>query len=436
MRAPVVLAVAMLFFAVQSAAQPPRQLTIQQAVDLAVKNYVTVKLAQAENQQARGKVLQDTAALLPQLSASVSQSRVFRDNLAARGFATIQPQLIGPFNVFDARLHLAQTVFDWSEWKKRGSSVEQARAIELEQQLVVEQVSALAALSYIEANRAQNAILAAQAGQQLAERLLRLAQDRRQAGSATLLEVVRAKTRVAEEKLRVIDAQTTSQEALLGLQHLVGIPLAQAIELKEPPDSLGGGMPSQEEEAVKMALANRLELRVAAAQMASAEEGVRAAQAEYFPSLVANGQIAFSGNTPAQNDHLVGEIGLGLSVPVFEGRRIEGKMLAAKGERDKVAARYADLRTQVEQDVRLSLRKLADASQRMETTTLAEKLAQNELDLAQERFRAGLGDNVEVVDAQTRLARNQDSRVAARALYQAVQINLLQALGRMKDTRF
>ncbi len=420
-----------------SAAELAMPLTIQQVTRLAVDHYVTLKLARASTMVERGKQLQETADLLPHLLATVSQSHIYRENLAVMGITgNLFPMLVGPFNVFDARLRLTQTLFDLSDWDRRSAAAESTRAAELTEQLVAEEVAATAGLSYLEAARAKEAIEAAQAGVELADRLLRLAQDRHEAGSATGLDVARALTRAAEEKLRVLDAQTASQEALLQVKHLAAIPLSRSIEIQDPPMELVKNFPSGEPEAVQAALNDRLELKVAETQLKSREERVKAARAERLPSVAGSGEIAFSGNTPSKNDYLVGNIGVGLSMPLFEGRAITGKVIEAEGERQKAEARLSDLRIQVEEDVRLSLQKLKDAADRVSTTAQASELADRELTLAQDRFRAGVGDNVEIVNAQTILARNQDAHVAAQAQYRMVQINLALALGRMRTTLF
>ncbi|MFH1018257.1 MAG: TolC family protein [Pseudomonadota bacterium] len=419
------------------AAEQAVPLTLEQTIRLAVDNYVTLKLARALTLVEQGKKLQDTANLLPHLLASVSQSHVYRANLAALGFTGgALPMLIGPFNVFDARLQLVQSLFSLADWERRSAAVESTRAAELTEQLVAEEVAGMAGLSYVEAIRARRAIQAAQAGVELADRLLRLAQERRRAGTATGLEVARAQTRAAEEKLRVLDAKTAFEEALLRVKHLAAIPLSRPIELQEPAMDLFRNFPTGEPEAVAAALTDRLELQIAAAQLNYRTDRVKSAKAEHLPTVVGTGAIAFSGNTPTKNDDLVGSIGVGLSMPLFEGGRIRGRVLEAEGERRKVEARLDDLKVQVEEDVRLSLQKLKDATDRVETTNQARDLAERELNLEQDRFQAGVGDNVEVVNAQTILARNQDANVAAAAQYQMVQINLALALGRMRKTHF
>ena len=88
--------------------------SLHDAISAAVENNLTSRLAVADSDAARAKVVQAAAALLPDLSGTAGQSRVFRQNLAAEGITFGASPLIGPYNSFDARFHLTQTLFDYS----------------------------------------------------------------------------------------------------------------------------------------------------------------------------------------------------------------------------------------------------------------------------------------------------------------------------------
>ena len=87
---------------------------------------------------------------------------------------------------------------------------------------------------------------------------------------------------------------------------------------------------------------------------------------------------------------------------------------------------------QVEQDVRLSLKQLAAAVEQVQTAQEAVTLALSELEMAQGRFSAGVGDNVELVNAQTSLSEARSARVAALAQYNNSKINFALAQGHMR----
>lgn len=412
------------------AAQSLEPLTVEKCMELAIQNNVRTKLAHADTDFARGHSLREAADLLPQITAAVSQTHVYRENLKALGFSELPgvPSLIGPFNTFDARVRLTQNLLDLEAWYQHRSAQESWKIADLTENLVESQVAAAAALAFMEAYRAEQAIEAAQAGQELAQRLLTLAVEKRRTGSAASIEVARARTREAEEQLRVVDAQTASEEALLRLKHVIGFPLVQNVTLVEPPANPGQPVPS-EKEALDTAARERLELQIVQADVDSSEYSLKSARSQHLPTVTAMGDVAFSGNDPDSDAKLVGSLGVGLQMPIFEGRRVTGKVIEAEARKTQADARRNDTRTQVEEDVRISLFHMSAATNRVRTTTMALSLAEAELKLARERYEAGVGDNVDVVNAQTVLARNQDAHVNATTGLKVARINLALALG-------
>ncbi|MBO0722454.1 MAG: TolC family protein, partial [Blastocatellia bacterium] len=95
-----------------------------------------------------------------------------------------------------------------------------------------------------------------------------------------------------------------------------------------------------------------------------------------------------------------------------------------------------DTEAQVEEDVRLALVTLTAAVEQMRAAEATLNLAERELSMARDRFSAGLGDNIEVVNAQTSLENARNGRVTALAAYNTARVNLAAALGRAQSFRF
>ena len=417
-----------------SAADGPLALTAAEAMRLAERNNVTAKLARAGTEEARARALQAAAALLPQVTGSVSQAHVFRFNLASEGFGSfpgIKP-LIGPFDVFDARVQLVQTVFDMSAVQRARSAGRFSAAAQAEERLARQQVEAAGALAYVESLRAANAREAAQAGVDLAQRLLTQARDQRRVGTAAGIDVARAETRAAEDDLRLLEAQAAVQDAEVRLKRVIGLAMDRDIDFKDSLDYSEAPLPSLEQ-ARTGASARREELLVAEAILRAEEQSLSATRWERAPSIVFFGDGGLSGNTPYLNDRATGKLGAGLSLPLWTSGRVTGAVREARGRRDEAAARLEDLRAEIEADVRLALDDLRTAALRAVTAEKAERLAEAELKMARDRFSAGAGDNVEVVAAQEALARGQDARVAAEAGYQVARVNLAMAVGGMDE---
>ena len=94
------------------------------------------------------------------------------------------------------------------------------------------------------------------------------------------------------------------------------------------------------------------------------------------------------------------------------------------------------VRGQVEEDVRLAFSALRTTAEQVTAAQQSVVLAQRELEMARDRFRAGVGDNVEVVAAQSALSNARSAEVSALAQYNAARLNLAAALGRAEAFRW
>ncbi len=431
------IAAALALSAAVSFAQPaPRALTLRDAVAAAVDANLQAKLAKAQNAQARARALQAAAALLPRVNGSVSQTRVFKENLAALGLSGPGPfpQLLGPFDVFDARVQLVAQVLDWSAAQRFRSARADERAAGLEEALAREQVAAATELAYVEALRSKLATAAAESDESLSAGLLKLAQDNRDAGLAAGIDVARARTREAETRLELIDAQTSVVEAELRLKRVAGIPLSTPLLLSDALSSAAVAAPDVEE-AVGAARRERAELAIVGLRLRSSELAASSAGAQRLPTVSVSADEGLSGSV-ASDSRVTGSIGAALRVPLFSGGLITGQAREARAKRDEADAQAEDMALQVEEDARLSVQRLAAAGERAVAAAQSLALAQDELQMARDRFAAGVGDNVEVLNAQTALARARAEQVAALAQQSDARINLALALGKAGDFRF
>jgi outer membrane protein TolC len=425
--------------AARVATNAPQTLSLAEAIRLGVENNLTTLLAQERKREAEGLKTQSRAGLLPNVSATAYQASVTQ-NLAALGF---QPgtfpgftrTFIGPFNNFDARARLSQTIFDLSALRNYQAGRAGVRVAEAEEQLAREQVASGVALTYLEALRAERSVAAAQANVELAQTLLKLAQDQRNAGVATGVDVTRAETRLAEEQLRVAQSQFSSEQARLNLQRVVGLPLESPLTLTDQLRFTDDATPTAAV-LVAQAAASRPEVRIAEEQIRQSELERKAISAEQLPSLAFVGDYGMSGITPTNTDLPTRRVAVQLNVPVFNGGLTRGRIAVAASRARQAELELGNVRGQVEEDVRLSLSGLRTASAQVRAADESVRLAERELEMARDRFRAGVADNLEVITAQASLANARDAQVAALAVYNAARLNLAASVGRAEQFRW
>jgi len=417
----------------------PAQLSLSDAINLALQNNLATLSAQEERRAATGFSQQARASLLPNISG-VSYQANLTTNLAALGFQPgtfpgIQTAFIGPFNNFDARARLVQNIFDLSSIHNYQSSRQGVRIAEFRQQLAREQVSEATALTYLETLRSERNVSAAQANVTLAEALLRLAQDQRNAGVATGTDVTRAETRLAQERVDLFQAQTTAEQARLNLQRVIGVPLGSPLVLTDQLTFTAEALP-QTDSAVADALAHRAEVLISEAQVNMFALERKAVRDEYLPSLQFVGDYGVSGITPTNTALPTRRVAVQLNVPIFNGGLTQGRLTVAASREHEAELQLGNVRGQVEQDVRLALATLRTSVERVRAANEAVRLAERELEMSRDRFGAGVADNLEVISAQTSLANARASQVQALAVYNAARLNLAAALGRAETFRW
>ncbi len=414
-------------------------LDITRCVELALKNNLYVKLASAADSVQKAQALAAAARLLPQVEFSVAQERTFKENLAAVGFGGFVPpgvsSMLGPYNTFDARLRLVASVLDISARDLAKSKKEEEQISSLRLELVKEQVTAAAALAYLDVLRSAAAENSAASGRELATSLRELSENKHTAGTATGLDVVRAKTGEAEESLKVIRARTALEEARLRLKHILGLPLAEEITLTEEL-AFSPSRPIDPIKAVNAALSTRLEIAIAKAELSAGEFALKAAKGARLPSVAISGSAALSSADPDHDTKLVGDMGISARLPLFTGGGIDAGVDGASAVKTQAESRLNDASVQVEEEVRASLYRLKASAEEVETASMTVTLAEQVLEMTSNRFSAGVGDNLELVDAQTALSRARELRVDALSRNKEANIRLTLALGRMKNLKF
>jgi outer membrane protein len=417
----------------------PTTLSLAAAIDLAIQNNLATLLAQERKHEARGFEKESLAGLLPNISGVAYQANL-TVNLAALGFQPgrfpgFNSTFIGPFNNFDARVRLQQTIFSLSAIRTYQAGRAGVHLAEMQEALAREQVATFTALAYLETLRSDRALTAAQADVDLAQALFKLAQDQHSAGVATGVDVTRAETRLAQQQVRLAQAQTALEEARLQLQRVVGLPLGSELTLTDSPQFTDETLPTIDS-AVAQAEQDRPEARIAAAQVTLTGYQRGAVRADLLPNVEFFGDYGVSGNTPAKTDLPTRRLAVQLNVPIFNGGLTQGRIAVAESQKRQSELELNSTRGQIEEDVRLAFAALRTTAEVVRAADKSLALAQRELEMARDRFRAGVADNLEVISAQTALADARAAQVTALAQYNATRLNLAAALGRAQAFRW
>ena len=421
----------------QTATQPPAQLSLRQAVEIALSPHgnASVRLARESEVVTRAQGDQVRAVLLPSVSGSVREQRQLV-NVAAQG---IQVQLAGapislgadPFNTIDARVSAEQTIFNWSAVRQVQAAHAAVRSSQDELKHTQETVVSRIVNAYLSALRAQALLDAASSDVSLAEALAKVADDRVSAGKGLEIEATRARAQLAHARLRLLTVQNENSRARLQLCKDIGIPLDEGITLT---GKLAANKSDERaiEDVLKGALDSRADLKAQMERTRQAQLLHSAAKAESMPSAFGYADYGPLGLTPSSAIETY-TVGIGLKIPLFDGGRREARRAETNSRARQEQIKEQDLRAQVELEVRESLNSLRIAAAQVEAAEQGGKLAEEELAHAQRRYAGGLTTSLDVVEGQNRLERARDERVAAIYAYNLALVEAARASGNIME---
>ena len=413
-------------------------LSLKQAIDLALapQGNVRVQLAEELIRQAQARSAQARAALLPNLDSSVSLQNQTR-NLAAFGIRIaiplpgfVSPEFVGPFNTFDARATLSQSIFDLSLIRRFQASRAGLQSTRMEKESTDDQVANQVARAYLTGLRAEAKVEANRANVTLGETLLKLAQDQKAAGAGTGIEVIRAQVQLANERQRLLVDENERREAHLQLLRAIGLKLGGELQLTDKLMSIPME-PMTLERALSEALQSRSDFKAQQQREQSARLNYGAAKWEKLPSVLGFGDYGSIGSG-VERAIPTRSYGVSVRVPVFDGGRREARRSESLSQFRQEQIKTKDLREQIELEIRLGLDRLASAEQQVKVAEEGLELAQGELAQAQRRYQSGLTTGIEVTDAQARLERARDNQIAALFNYNLARIDLGQAMGNVR----
>ncbi|MCC6967999.1 MAG: TolC family protein [Nitrospira sp.] len=425
-------------WAAEPPAGPPElRLSLHEAIQAAIDNNANVRLLKERIVAAQSAASTSLGALLPNVSGFMSGSNQ-TVNLAAFGFPPdrlsglgLQRPVTEPFDVYNARASLVQNIFSLSliqRWRAAKTGVDVAG---FEAEVTKRDVMATAGLLYMEASRAEAAVKARLADLELSRQLLKLAQDRKQAGVATGLDVTREEVQLENTRQRLLVAQNDHESAKLNLIRALGIDFNVTVTLTDEL-TLATVESQTPETALSVARENRAELKAQLTRQKLASLSLSSVTSERIPSLSLNGDYGWIGLKPDEA-LATRSVGLMLSVPIFDGGQREGRISESRSRVRQELIRMKDVSDQVTLEVRNALLTLDSSTQQVAVAEKGLSLAMKELTFARDRFAAGLATNIEITNAQTSVARARDNLIEALFRFNASRINLARAKGEIEQ---
>jgi outer membrane protein TolC len=414
------------------------KLTLEQSVGLALRQNTTAQIAQIVAKQSVEQKNIARAELLPQANLSVGEQWE-RLNLAAEfgggGFpglppGTVFPGHIGPFSLFSAGVGFNGQIFDLTLFRRYQAQRSAADASRFDSQSSREQVVLLVVSQYIGTLRATADVQASQSRVDLAQALYDQAADLQKEGVGTGIDTLRANVELQNEKQRLIEAEAQRETNLFGLSRLLNLDPRQQIDLADSLSFFETPQPELEP-SIEEGLATRPEWKSLQEQIKSANYDKKASSESRLPSAHYSGNWTQLGVSPTEVIPTYTYSG-SVTMPIFTGGRIHAEIARANLEIQKIEQQQQDLRNQIALEVKTALINLGSARNEVQVANSGVQLSKEEVDQARDRFKAGVANNIEVIQAQDSLARANDNQIAALYRFNQARADLARSIGQME----
>lgn len=397
-------------------------LTLTDVVDVALRNSPTTRIAWRNARAAAASYGSARGTWLPTVNGAVSASDV--RTAGAGGQTAVQQQLWGPSASFTWLL------FDFNRPSLVGAARQALIAADWTHNAAVQDVVLQVGQAYYSYAAAKALLVAQRATQAEADTNLAAAEERRRVGVATIADVLQARTAAAQARLEVQRTEGTVAATRGALAVATGYPATADFDV----DSLAaegpiGPIADSVEALIALARASRPDLGAALATAAQARAQAHAALGRRLPALTATGSAARTYLSTSNDPRESYNIGVGLSVPLFNGFSWEYDAQAARERAAAQEARAQQLGQQAVLQVFTDYYALRTATANVRTVEDLYASASQAADAARGRYRAGVGSLLELLTAEAALGSARATRVQSRLEWHLALLQLAHDVG-------
>ncbi len=402
-------------------------LSLDEAIQRGLKSNLGVILQQQSANSVGGQKLEALQSLLPSITGTatdtVAQTNLQAEGLRGPGF----PSVIGPYGYTDFRLTLNQALLNVSSLENYLAAKHNFQTAQLSLQDARDMVVVTVGNAYLLCIADAARLSSVQAQLNTSNISLHQAIDSHQAGISPRLDELRARVDYQTEQQRLIVADNQYKKDKIALARAIGLPLDQEFELTDtaPFAALDH---VDEAQAVQQALQYRSDLKAIRQQTLATEKSKTAATVERLPQInfeLDYGEIGVNPSNSYATLNFTGQ----LTVPLFEEGKLRGDSHIADAALKQARAQENNLEGQVRADVADSILDIQSAAQQVSVSQSNLELAQETLNEAQERYKAGVADNLAVSQALSSVAQANDQYVGSLYQHNLAKLSLARALG-------
>jgi TolC family type I secretion outer membrane protein len=409
-----------------------KKLTLDEAIEVALANHPAIKEFKERSLSAKAQIGVSRANLLPQVS---NTSSYYYGNSVPSSSLNI-PSGIGQFSgsrgeISDFVVHSFQVNQLLYDFGKTLGQVGQSKALydvakmnlsNVRQQVVLDAKTAF--YGYLAAERA---VIVSEDNLRLNEDLVRQAQGFYQVGVRAKIDVTTAEANLYTAQSDLITARNNFQIAQVTLMTALGLKSWPYDGLTFQPDTRPKLMNLAD--AKEKALTDRPDYLKNKFQQKADQEAIRTARSGYFPTLYSQGLQNTQGK-PYGDMRGTWSLSLNASVPIFEGLTTKYSVQQAKANLRATESNAEVLRQDINKQVEQSYLNVRAAAEKTRATEKGKEAAKENWDLAQGRYKAGVGSIIEVTDAQVKFFNAELSFIRSVYDLKVAEAQLEKAVGK------
>lgn len=397
-------------------------LDLRQSINIALQKHPSIQAARSTVDISQSRIGQARSNYYPQVNFTSSYDRLSPatgpgGNIVGRGaFDDYRNTFTASQNIYDFGRTSSQVSIQQFNTESSKSDLQ-----EVTDQVIFNVQQAYYALLQAERNRVVALATVKQFEQHLAQ-----AKGFYEVGTRALFDVTKAEVDLSNAKLNLIRAENSVRLARVNLNNAMGVPNAPAYTIED-------NLSYQPylltlDEAIKRAYQDRPDLLSLIARREAAEKSISLASSGYLPFLTGSANYGWTGDKFSDQESGWG-IGASLNVPIFTGFLTKYQVDEAKANLRVLEANENVLRQNILLSVQQASLNMREAEERITTAALTVRQAEENLNIANGRYQAGVGSPIEVTDALVNFNNAQTTYNQALYDYKVAQASMDRAIG-------
>ncbi len=381
--------------------------------------------------QAHGQLRVARSVLLPNLNGYLREAAQQTD-LAAEGLRVpFIPRIVGPYNYFDLRATLTQTVADATAFNNYRTNEENVKAAQAATRDARDLVVLGVGGAYLQVIAAQARVNSAIAQVATSKALYEQTQQFRKTGLSAQIDENRSQVEYQTQLQRLTTLKNDLAKQKINLSRIIGLPATAEYELADDVP-FSPAPPITFDQAVQSAMKKRADLQSAEAAFHAAQHAYNAAKDERLPSIVVAADYGAIGINPAQS-HGTFDVSGTLRIPIWQGGRTEGDIEQSVAALRQREAEVSELHGRIVSDVRNAFLDLEAATSQLQVAESNQKVASENLVLTRQRLEAGIAQSVEVTQALETVATSDLDYITSLFAHNLAKLSLARAIGNPEE---